>query len=59
MGGLVVMNYLPRQETWVRCLGQENALEVGNSLQYSYQENPMERGAWWAMVHGVTKSQND
>ena len=57
MGGLVVMNYLPRQETWVRCLGQENALEVGNSLQYSYQENPMDRGAWWAMVHGVTKSQ--
>ena len=26
-------------------------------LQYSYLENPMDRGAWWATVHGVTKSQ--
>ena len=29
----------------------------GNPLQYSYLENSMERGAWWATVHGVTKSQ--
>ena len=29
----------------------------GNSLQYSYLGNPMDRGAWWATVHGVTKSQ--
>ena len=28
----------------------------GNPLQYSYLENPMNRGAWWATVHGVTKS---
>ena len=28
-----------------------------NPLQYSWQENPMDRGAWWATVHGVTKSQ--
>ena len=28
----------------------------GNSLQYSCQENSMDRGAWWATVHGVTKS---
>ena len=27
----------------------------GNSLQYSCLENPMERGAWWATVHRVTK----
>ena len=26
-------------------------------LQYSCLENPMDRGAWWANVHGVTKSQ--
>ena len=26
-------------------------------LQYSCLENPMDRGAWWATVHGVTKSQ--
>ena len=29
----------------------------GNPLQYSYLENPMLRGAWPAIVHGITKSQ--
>ena len=29
----------------------------GKSLQYSCLENPMDREAWWATVHGVTKSQ--
>ena len=28
----------------------------GDPLQYSCLENPMDRGAWWATVHGVTKS---
>ena len=28
----------------------------GNPLQYSCLENPMDREAWWATVHGVTKS---
>ena len=28
----------------------------GNPLQYSCLENPMNRGAWWATVHGVAKS---
>ena len=28
----------------------------GNPLQYSWMGNPMDRGAWWAMVHRVTKS---
>ena len=28
----------------------------GNLLQYSCLGNPMDRGAWWATVHGVTKS---
>ena len=28
----------------------------GNPLQYSCLENPMDRGAWEATVHGVTKS---
>ena len=28
----------------------------GNPLQYSYLENSMDRGAWRATVHGVTKS---
>ena len=29
----------------------------GNPLQYSCLENSMERGAWWATAHRVTKSQ--
>ena len=29
----------------------------GTPLQYSCLENPMDRGAWWAAVHGVVKSQ--
>ena len=29
----------------------------GNSLQYSCLGNPMERGTWWATVHGVAKEQ--
>ena len=27
----------------------------GNLLQYSCLGNPVDRGAWWATVHGVTK----
>ena len=29
----------------------------GNPLQYSCLENPMDRGTWWAKIHGVAKSQ--
>ena len=29
----------------------------GNPLQYSCLENPMDRGAWWATVHEVARSQ--
>ena len=29
----------------------------GNPLQYSCLENSMDRGAWWAILHAVTKSQ--
>jgi len=29
--------------------------ETGNPLQYSCLENPMDRGAWQATVHGVAK----
>ena len=32
--------------------GEEN----GNPLQYSFLENPVDRGAWWAAVHMVTQS---
>ena len=29
----------------------------GNTLQYFCLENPMDREAWWPIVHGVAKSQ--
>ena len=29
----------------------------GKPLQYSCPENPVDRGAWWAAVHGVAQSQ--
>ena len=29
--------------------------EEGKPLQYSYLENPMDRGAWWATVLGIAK----
>ena len=48
------------QEIWVQSLGQKIAsLGVGNGnpLQYSSLDNPMDRGAWWATVHGITKNQ--
>ena len=38
-------------------LGQSPTEGNGNPLQYSCLGNPMDRGAWWAIVHGVTKSQ--
>jgi len=37
-------------------LGRSPGEGNGNPLQYSYLENPMDRGAWWATVHGVSKS---
>ena len=35
------------------CIGEGN----GTPLQYSCLENPRDRGAWWAEVHGVAMSQ--
>ena len=36
-------------------LGRSPGGGNGNTLQYSCLENPMDRGAWQAIVHGVTK----
>ena len=38
-------------------LARSHGGEDGNPLQYSCLENPMDRGAWQATVHGVEKSQ--
>ena len=44
--GLITFGYL-----------SDNGEGNGNPLQYSCLENPVDRGAWWAAVHGVTQSQ--
>ena len=38
-------------------LGRSPGGGYGNPLLYSCLENPMDRGAWWATVHGIPKSQ--
>ena len=38
-------------------LGRSPGGGHGNPLPYSCLENSMDRGTWWATVHGVTKSQ--
>ena len=61
-GGSVVKN-LPAvqktQEMWVQSQDREDPLEEGmaNPLQYSCLENPMDRGARWAVGLGATKSE--
>ena len=48
------------QETWVQSLSQEDSLEKEMAIHSGILclENPMDRGAWWATVHGVKKSRN-
>ena len=36
-------------------LGRSPGEGNGNPLQYSYLENSMDRGAWWATVYGIIK----
>ena len=40
-------------------LGRSSGEGNGNLLQYSCLENPMDRGAWWATVHGATRVEHD
>ena len=46
-------------EPWVQSLGQEDPLEESMAIHSSFLawRIPMDRGAWWATVHGVIKSQ--
>ena len=61
-GGTVVKN-LPayagdkRDVHLIPGLGRSHGRENGNPLRYSYLENPMDRGAWRATVHRITKGQ--
>ena len=62
----LVKNPPAMQETWVQSPGWEESLEKGKathsmteglslSFTHSCLRNPMDRGAWWAIVHEVTK----
>ena len=44
-------------ETWIRSLGWEDPMEEGMATHSSILawRIPMDRGAWWATVHGVAK----
>ena len=46
-----------RDEASIPGLGQSPRGGHGNSLQYSCLENPMDRGAWRAVVHEIANSQ--
>ena len=52
----MVKNMPAMQETWVQTLGLEDPLEEGMTTHSSILAwNPMDRGAWRVIVHGVTK----
>ena len=55
----MVKNPLAMQKTWVGSLGWENPLEEGMATHSSILawRNPVDRGAWWAAVPRVAKSQ--
>ena len=57
LGGSVVKNTPANSGNLNAILGSRRSPGEGNgnSLQYSCLGNPMDRGVWWAMVHGVTK----
>ena len=58
-GGIVVKNVPANAGDTGSVPGWGRSAAVGNSnpLKYSCLENSMNRGAWWATVHGVIKSQ--
>ena len=58
--GSVVKNLPVTQEMWVQSLGWEDPLKAGMATHSSVLTwgIPMDRGAWRAVVHGITKSQS-
>ena len=53
---LVVKNSNAGDEETAFNPGRSSGEGHGDPLQYSGLENPMDRGAWWAIVYGVPKS---
>ena len=58
-GAQMVKNLPAMWEAWIQSLGWGRSPGEGNGnlLQYSCLENSMDRGAWWATVDGIAKSQ--
>ena len=60
--GVLVVNKLPANARdiinagLIPGKGRSPGGRHGNTLQYSCLGNPRDRGAWWATVHGLTKS---
>ena len=60
-GGAVVKNIpanlgeTQESQDLIPGLGRSPGVGNGNPLQYSHPGNPIDRGAWWATVFGVTK----
>ena len=54
----MVKNLPAMQEIWVQFLAWEDPLEEGMTTHANILSwrNPMDREAWWARVHGITKS---
>ena len=54
-----IKNLATMQETQVQSLGREDPLEKRMATNFSTLawKNPVDRGAWWATVRGVAKSQ--
>ena len=48
-----------RDTDLIPSLGRSPGGGHGNPLQYSSLGNPMDRGTWWATVHGLTKDSDE
>ena len=52
----MVKNPPEMQDTWVQFLGWEDTLKWGMAIHFSILAwDPLDRGDWWATVHGVGK----
>ena len=57
MSHVYTRNTVTHKMDYYSALKRNDEESNGNPLQYSCLANPMDRGAWWAAVHGVARSQ--